>query len=439
MIGRAVSIPVLLLLMSPAYAADQQWPRFRGPGGAGISRAATVPAEWTDQDYNWKVELPGPGHGSPVLSDGRIFLTCGDPDSARRTVLCIQAADGSTIWRRDYPSKTFRQHRANGYATATPAVDALGVVVTWTTPDEVVLLALDRDGRPLWRRDLGPYVGVHGSGSSPIIVGDLVVLANDQGDPKLLARMMGRREPDTPAGKSFLIAVDRKTGETRWQVPRRTTLAAYSTPCVRRPEAGRTESGKTELIFTSTSHGVTAVDAATGQINWQVDDVFHDRCVGSPVCTAGLVIAAYGHGTRGVRCVAVRPGSRSKGVKPAIAYDVTRSVPLVTTPLVHAGRLYLWADDGVVTCLNVSTGEVIWQQRVGGSYYGSPVCVEDRLYCISRQGEVVVLAASDQFKILARVPLGEPSYTTPAVSNGVMYLRTRSHLFSLGGERLRRQ
>ena len=427
MIRLAFWISVLMLLPSRAVGDEGAWARFRGPNGAGISGATTVPVTWNENDYNWKVKLPGTGHGSPVVWGNRIFLTCGDSHTARRMVLCLDVADGHVLWRRDYPSRTYRQHRHNSYATATPAVDAHGVVVTWSTPEEVVLLALDLEGNELWRRGLGPFVGPHGSGTSPIIVGDLVVLANDQEDPKLLARLLGRKEPTDEPGKSFLVAVDRKTGQPRWQVPRRTTLASYSTPCLRRSDG----SGP-ELIFTSTSHGVTAVDLATGRVNWEKDDVFRDRCVGSPVSASGLVIAGFGYGSRGTRYVAVRPGSRNEGRKPELTYDVTRSVPLVPTPLVKDGRLFLWADDGVVTCMNVSTGEVIWRNRVGGAFYGSPVCINDHLYCIAKNGEVVVLAASEQYEVLSRVSLGEPSYATPAVSNGVMYLRTRSHLFSLG-------
>jgi len=107
----------------------------------------------------------------------------------------------------------------------------------------------------------------------------------------------------------------------------------------------------------------------------------------------------------------------------------------VPTPLVKDDLLFLWADDGQVTCVHVATGEQIWRERVGGSFYGSPVCVNDRLYCISKKGDVVVLAASDEFQLLARVPLGELSYATPAVSNGVMYLKTYSHLISLRGKK----
>lgn len=113
---------------------------------------------------------------------------------------------------------------------------------------------------------------------------------------------------------------------------------------------------------------------------------------------------------------------------------MTRSVPLVPTPIVKDGRLFLWADDGVVSCLNVATGEILWRERVGGAYYSSPVCINNRLYGIARNGDVVVLAASDKFEVQSRVPLGEPVYATPAVAAGVMYVRTRSHLLALGGK-----
>ncbi|MBN2476624.1 MAG: PQQ-binding-like beta-propeller repeat protein [Pirellulales bacterium] len=421
------SIVAFTLLGFATAAPADQWTRFRGLSGAGAGEAPTIGVPWTDADYNWKVELPGAGHGSPVVWGDRVYLTCGDPQTARRTILCLGAADGRTVWRRDDPSRTYRHHRDNSFATATPAVDAGGVVVTWTTPEEVVLLALDLDGRPRWRRDLGPFVGPHGSGTSPILVGNLVVLANEQEDLKLLAKILGREDPEGAVGRSFLIGVDRNTGETRWQVPRRSALAAYSTPCLRRRDDGRDE-----LIFTSTGHGITAIDPATGKVNWELDDVFTDRCVGSPVAAAGLVIATYGHGTRGERCVAVRPDS-TDGQPPALVYDVTRSVPLVPTPLVCDGRLLLWCDDGVVAWRDLTTGEEIWRRRVGGEFYGSPVRVGDRLFCIAKNGDVVVLAASDRFELLARAPLGEPSFATPAVSGGVVYLRTRSHLFSLGG------
>ena len=131
----------------------------------------------------------------------------------------------------------------------------------------------------------------------------------------------------------------------------------------------------------------------------------------------------------------MRPDANNKNSKPKVVYEVKKSVPLVPTPLAKNDRLFLWADDGYVTCLKVATGEPIWRERVEGRFYGSPVGVNDRLYCISKKGDVVVVAASDTFQVLARMPLGEPSYATPAICNGVMYLRTYSHLISVGGKK----
>jgi outer membrane protein assembly factor BamB len=427
MMCRGGSLLSLLCLASWVWGAPEEWDRFRGPNGSGLSDATTVPTTWTEDDYNWKVELPGVGHSSPVICGQRLYLTCADANTAERRIICLSTVDGSTVWRRDFPSHTFAQHRDNGYATATPAVDSRGVVVTWATSEDVTLLALSYDGSELWRRSLGPFIGPHGAASSPIIVDDLVVLANEQEDYKALARVMGREDPNGIAGESFILAVNRMTGETMWQVPRKSTLAPYSTPCIYRPDGGATE-----IIFSSTSHGITALDAASGKVSWEVTDVFDDRCVSSPIVAAGLVLASYGHGTGGALCLAVRPGSPDS--KPSIAYEVKHSVPLVPTPLVVGQRLFFWGDNGIISCLNVSTGKLIWRERVEGDFFGSPVCVADRLYCAAKNGDVVVLAVADACQELARVSLGEPSFATPAVADGVMYLRTASHLYSLGGK-----
>lgn len=422
----ALAAATILIIAAGVRAGEGDWPRFRGPNGQGISDATTIPVKWTESDYNWKVKLPGTGHSSPVLWGDRVFLTCTDAETAKRLIVCLKAADGSKLWQREYESKTYTQNNDNSFASASPAADASGIVVTWSTPEEITLLALDMDGKDVWRRNLGPLVAKHGSGQSPIIVGDLVILANDQED---LNRMTILGLPlNRPVGKSSLIAVDRKTGQTRWQIERQTALAAYSTPCIYQAEGGQPQ-----VIFSSTAHGITGVDPVAGKVAWEVGGIFKDRCVGSPVVAPGLVLAGYGLGTRGTLYVAVRPGSAGK--KAEIAYEIQKPVPLVPTPIVRDGRLYLWYDDGTVACLKVETGEVVWRERAGGSYYGSPVWVAGRLYCIARNGDVVVLAAADKFEALARVPLGETSFATPAVAGGVMYLRTLNYLHSLGGKK----
>nr|MBC8373743.1 PQQ-binding-like beta-propeller repeat protein [Planctomycetota bacterium] len=351
------------------------------------------------------------------------FLTATEKKTAKRIILCLSTTGGRILWRKDYASKTHKMHRDNSYAAATPALDAERVYLTWSTPKEVTLLALDHDGKEVWRRNLGGFVGLHGSATSPVVVGDLVVLANDQEDMQVYGW-----HPSKDVGKSFLIAVDRKTGKTRWQVPRRSFLAAYSTPCVYKGDEARGE-----LIFTTTAHGMTAVDAISGKVNWEVPKIFLDRCAGSPIVAGGLVIASYGRGNFGSLLVAVRP--KKKGVRAKVVWSMKKKVPLVPTPLAVGGRLFCWTDQGTVTCLDIATGKQIWQERVGSSFYSSPVCVNARLYCASKKGVVFVIAAAGMFELLAKVNLGEQCYSTPSIADGVMYIRTNTKLFSLGGKK----
>jgi outer membrane protein assembly factor BamB len=424
---------LLALLFAPFFVVhaddvNNEWTRFRGPNGSGISGARTIPIKWTAKEYNWTIELPGDGSSSPVVWKEKLFVTCNDRKKSIRSVVCVNATDGKIRWRRDFPYTSYRMHRDNDFASATPTVDADGVVVVWSMPKQLLMLALDLDGRELWRRDLGPYVGLHGSASSPIIADDLVILANDQMHPQVMKRHLPKDASMVP-GKSFLIAVDRMSGKTRWKIDRRTVLAGYSTPCVR-----QTGTGAPELVFSGTAHGMTGVDLVTGKVNWEIKGILNSRVVGSPQLYQDLVFGSYGSGLSAQRLVAVQ-APRKGGVKePKVAYNVSQSPPLVPSCLIKDDLLFLWTDSGIVSCLDAATGKRHWRERVGGNYYCSPVWVDGRLYCTSKEGDVVVVAADKTFKILVRNPLGEKCFAIPAVANGVMYQRTQTKLFSLGGK-----
>jgi outer membrane protein assembly factor BamB len=157
--------------------------------------------------------------------------------------------------------------------------------------------------------------------------------------------------------------------------------------------------------------------------------------VGSPVVCGGLIFGYGGSGGVGRQMFAVRPPDPETGQAAKVAYELKGSLPYVCTPVARGDLLFSWFDRGVVTCLDGPTGKIHWQERVGGNYFCSPIRVADRLYCISREGEMVVLAASKEFKELARIDLEEPSNSTPAVADGVMYIRTNSHLMSIGGDK----
>ena len=423
---------LLLFGMGPAvaHAAEKknEWTRFRGPNGSGVSGARTIPIKWTAKDYNWTVKLPGDGSSSPVVWKENLIVTCNDRKKSIRSIVCVDTTDGKIDWRRDFPYTSYRMHRDNDFASATPTVDAEGVVVVWSMPKQLLMLALDLAGKEMWRRDLGPYVGIHGSASSPIIAGGLVILANDQMHPQVMKRYLPKDASMVP-GKSFLIAVDRKNGKTRWKIERKTVLAGYATPCVRKTGKG------TELVFSGTAHGMTGVDLATGKVNWEIKGILGSRVVGSPQLYQDLVLGSHGVGLSAQRFVAVRAPREGGVVKPEVAYNVYQSPPLVPSCLVKDDLLFLWTDSGIVSCLDAASGKRHWRERVGGSYYCSPVWIDGQLYCTSKTGEVVVIAANKTFKLLARNPLGEKCFAIPAVANGVMYQRTQTRLFSLGGKK----
>ncbi|MEO0447691.1 MAG: PQQ-binding-like beta-propeller repeat protein, partial [Verrucomicrobiota bacterium] len=374
-------------------------------------------------DYQWQIDLPVRGSSSPVLWGNQIFLTGDDAEKGQRSILSLDADSGNLQWQRSFPFDAHYLHRDNDFASATPCVDQDGVIVVWSTPEQVLLIALSLEGEEQWRRDLGPFKGLHGTGSSPIIADGLVLFANDQMDPKRFSFYLSDSSMDP--GKSFLIALDRKTGETRWKIDRKSELAGYATPSIRRV------GDRAEAVFTSTAHGITAIDLQTGDLSWEMDGLWDDRTVSSPQLDGDLVFASFGQGLSGQRLVAVRP-TRKGSTKGELVYDITKSVPLVPSFVVKNGLLFLWTDSGVVTCLDSSTGEVHWRERVEGDFYSSPIWLEGRLYGISKRGEVVVLSASKEFEELGRVDLGEKTFATPAVAHGVMFLRTQSRLFALG-------
>ncbi len=409
------SLGMLLVLVCTAYSTSgaQEWIRFRGPNGTGQSDATGIPASWGDNDYLWKSTLPGIGHSSPVLWGNQIFLLSANPQDGTRHVLCVSAADGKLSWKQDFPSKTHRIHQQNSLASSTPTVDADHVYCAWATPEEFTLVALKHDGSTAWRANLGPFVSEHGFGASPILYGDMVIITNDQD------------------ADSFLIAVDRRTGLTRWKVDRKVhekQSTSYAAPCVFQPKKG-----PAELIVCSWAHGITSIDPLSGKTNWEAE-VLERRPVGSPIVVGGLVLANCGEGSGNNNVVAIEPGN-ADGREARLVYKIDKtSAPYVPSLIAKDSLVFLWGDRGVVTCIDAATGKIHWRERVGGNYSSSPVRVGDRIYCVSVEGEVVCLAAMDKYELLGRSSLGEASRATPAVAGNRMFLRTESHLFAIGAK-----
>ena len=411
-ISKIRAVLLLAFLGALSNCSGQEWTRFRGPNGTGISPAKTIPTTWSEKDFNWKAALPGEGHSSPAIWGDKIFVTSADATKGTMFALCVETADGSILWQKEFPFSPFRKHDLNSFASSSPAVDQQRVYFCLTTPEHCRLVAFTHEGQKAWETDIGPFSAQHGAGTSPIVYQDEVVLANDQD------------------GESSLVALDAASGKIKWRTPRKTAEAAYSTPCVYQQEGD-----KPVLIFTCHAHGISAVDPDNGKVLWELNNTFDKRVVSSPLLASGLIISSCGSGGGGNYVVAVKPGNPVQNKKPELAYSIRRSAPYLPTSVCVGDLLFLWSDGGIVTCVRAASGEVRWQERVGGDFYASPICVDGRLFCVSTRGEVVVLDASSQFKLLARNPLNEKTESTPAVAGGRMYIHTSKHLFSIGGSK----
>ena len=406
-----------LAVFCASVSHGQEWTRFRGPNGQGISEAKTIPVKWTEKDYNWKIELPGGGHSSPVIWGDKLFITSGDQQAGHTILLALNTSDGSVVWQKEYVLSKYRPNKLNSFATATPAVDAYKVYVLMTSPKETILAALNHEGTEVWKRTFEGVQCQHGAGSSPIVYDDMVIFTHEN------------ENSSSKDAKNFWIALDCKTGETRWMLDRKTgPKTSYSTPCVYTPA-----DGKKQLIFTSFSHGMTGVDPLTGTVIWEMDSAFVSRVVSSPVIADGLLIGTCGDYGAGKRLIAIRPGTSNKSIPPTEVYKIEGSTTqYVPTSVAKDGLLFTFLDRGDILCRQSATGEQLWREKPAGRFFSSPIRVDGKLYCITTDGDVVVVRAAENYELLAINPLGETSNATPAVSGGRMYLRTYSHLFSVG-------
>jgi outer membrane protein assembly factor BamB len=406
---RLVSCLLLLFTGDLGLVQAQEWSRFRGPNGTGFVPAAGLPTTWTEKDYNWKVSLPAVGHSSPVLWGEKLFVTSAEPATGKRLLLCLNTRDGKTLWSKESDAKTYKMHKRNSVATSTPVADAERVYALWTTPEQVTAVAFSHDGVRAWEANLGKFKSQHGGGVSPIRFEDLLIVPNEQD------------------GGGSLIALEASTGKVRWQVPRQSQNATYSTPCLYQP-AGRPP----ELILTNWQLGVTGIDPRTGKTNWSAsvfDTKTQERAIASPVIAGDLVLATCGFVTGKKEFVALRPGPD----KAQEVWRLERAVSYLPTPLVQGDRTYLCTEVGIASCLESATGKVLWQERLPGNFSASPVCTGPHLYCVANNGDVFVLQTGDTFRLAGKAALGEPTQSTPAIAGDRIYFRTEKSLISLGG------
>ena len=404
-----VSLGLLALCVELGAATPDQWPRFRGADGTGSTGGEKLLPSWTTEDWTWQVDLPGIGHSSPIVWNGKIYLTSADEENKVRHLFCHDLYTGKLAWTQEFPGEIERHHKQNSSASSTVTADSRGIYWLWGTSQNVRLEALTHDGKSRWSIDLGPYIGHHGFGGSPVVWKDTVIVPLEQ---------------DT---QGTVIGIDASTGKERWRLARDgAEKAAYSTPLV------LTHTGRdTQVICTSKAHGMYAINPENGTVLWE-NKCFSLRTVASPICAGNLLIGTCGSGGGGSNLLVALKPPATKDDTSEIIYEVPRSTaPYVPTPLFSQGRLYLWGDKGVVTCLHATRGEIIWKERVGGNFSSSPILIGDQILNISSDGEMVALVDDEEFRILGRRDIGEECRATPAVAEGFMVIRTKSKLFCL--------
>ncbi|MEZ6137384.1 MAG: PQQ-binding-like beta-propeller repeat protein [Pirellulaceae bacterium] len=414
----AVLLPVSLIAAWSTHAieptASSSWRQFRGENGIASVSTCNVPLPWTDTDVAWSRELPGKGNSSPIVAGNQIFLMSADADSAERYVLAYDLASGEEKWRKNYPSVPHHLHARSSYASCTPCANDQAMFTAWAAPESLILKAFDHAGNELWTRDdLGRFVSQHGFGASPVLFGDRLVLFNSQASEQL--------PPGVEPGQSRVMCFDAASGKTLWDTPLTTTRVCYGVP-----RRFTDVSGKEALLFCNTGDGLFALELETGKPLWN-RSMLTKRSVSSPVIVGDLAFCSEGSGGGGNILFAVDLKGEHE-----IVFKVDRAAPYVPTPVAKDDLLFLWSDDGIVSCIKLPENKVLWKERVGGNVSSSPLIAGDKLLGIAEDGTLTVLAASAEFKEFGTVKLEDTVRATPLLHEDYVLIRTDSKLICVG-------
>lgn len=462
-----------LLILSCARADAADWEQFRGPNATGVADGARLPDEIApDKNVVWKAPLP-PGHSSPIVSGDRLFLTA--VRDQKLFVMGLDRRTGKTLWESEIPHKGLEKiHQIGSHAQSSPATDGRIIVSFFGSSG---LFCHDRDGKLLWSKAFGPFNNEFGAGSSPILVGDRILLVQDH---------------DTD---SFVMALDKKTGEVLWKTDRTDFPRNYASPVLWE------NNGKKQVIVTGTLR-VIGYDLETGKEAWTVGGL--SRIVNmTPVAapdgnlyvvgwTAGAdaddridvptweeyIKANDKNGNGGIEenempeaalkmrflhfdrnkdgtivkeewdwmrdifvgaknvALAIKPGGKGDITKSHVLWTYTKNLPYIPSPLYYHGLVYLVKNGGILTTLDAKTGEPTRSERIFGTanYYASPVAGDGKVYTVSQKGEVSVIQAGAEWKLLSRSRLGEEVFASPAIADGQIFLRTTEYLYCFGAK-----
>jgi len=421
MAKRAERLMAGLMALALTALAGADWVRFRGPDARGIAEDKGVPTTWSAQEnVVWKTAMPGFGSSSPIVLGERTFLTCysgyglgpdgaGSQQELKHHLLCVDRRSGKILWEKSEKAKLPEQDykgfvTLHGYSSGTPTTDGKAVYAFFGRSG---VWAYSLDGEPLWQFDAGQKTHGWGSGTSPILYKNLLVI-------------------NASVESSSLIAIDKSTGKEAWRAEG--IVQSWSTPLVV-DLAG----GKQELVV-SVQGKVLGFDPASGEKLWECDGV-KDYVCPAVVAQDGVVFVTAG---RKPMTLAVRAGGRGDVSKSHVLWRIDKGSK-VPTPLVHNGLVYWLEQRGIFQCVQADSGKAVYEEKLkipgpGDKVYASLVMADGKLYAVTRQGGTIVVAAGPEYKELARNDLGDTSVFngTPAIDNGQLLLRSDKFLYCIG-------
>jgi len=397
----------MIILAGVLLSLAQDWPQFRGPDGQGHAKTDTAPQKWSDtENIKWKTEIDGLGWSSPVLADGKIWMTTATDGNKSLRAVCVDAASGKVLHNVEVfkVDNAGPAHKKNSYASPTPILDKDRVYVHFGSNGTA---ALSPDGKILWKQVL-KYNPVHGAGGSPALVGETLIFSCD-----------GAADP-------FVVGLDRKTGAVKWKTPRDNAgepkKFAFCTPLA-------IEVGKATQVVIPGSGIVNSLDPATGRVIWSAKYPGGYSVVPRPVYGHGMVFFSSGFDKPVL--LAVKVDGKGDVTDTHVAWRLEKGAPLDPSPLLVDDELYTVSDQGVASCIDARTGKPYWQERIGGAFSSSPVHVGGLIYFLSEDGVTTIVKADKTFTKVASNSVKGRTFASLAPIDGALFLRTDTALLRI--------
>ena len=425
MVCRSPSLLCLLTacLLPVQRATAENWPGWRGPRGDGTSLETNVPTDWngeTGKNLVWKTPVPGSGHASPIVWGDRVFLVGCVDETTERVLASLDRKTGKLLWTQTVirsPLET--KHALNSFASSTPVTDGEVVYVSFMevdghtipapnvsvprpiTPGRMVIAAYDFYGNQRWIVRPGEFISAQGYCSSPVLYKNFVIVNGDHD------------------GESYIVALDKATGKTVWSVPREYKTRSYVTPIIR--EIG----GRTQMVL-SGSKSVVSLDPNDGSIHWKIDGPT-EQFVASMVFDGYLFYLACGFPTYHV--MGIRPDGTGNVTETHVAWESTAPKCYVPSPVLANGYLLVADDRGTANCFFAQSGNRLWAERLGSHFSASMVTAGGLVYFIADDGTTKVVKPGEQLEVIAENPLGDHCYSSPAISQGQLFIRGEKNLY----------